>query len=65
MATRELERIRQSDRPISETAAVMGDKAMAAAEKSGSGSIERWNKPERQCRRCRRKAPKPRGAPAT
>lgn len=35
MATPELERIRQSDRPISETAAIMGDKAMAAAERIG------------------------------
>ncbi len=35
MATPELERIRQSDRPISETAAVMSDKAMAAAENVG------------------------------
>ncbi|QGM94825.1 hypothetical protein F7D13_12800 [Methylocystis rosea] len=35
MATPELERIRQSDRPISETAAVMGDKAMAAADRVG------------------------------
>ncbi|HEY8215175.1 MAG TPA: hypothetical protein VIG36_13715 [Methylocystis sp.] len=35
MATPELERIRQSDRPISETAAVMGDKAMTAAENVG------------------------------
>ena len=35
MATPELERIRNSDRPISETAAIVGDKAMAAAEKVG------------------------------
>lgn len=35
MATRELERIRRSDHPISETAALMGDKAMAAAERVG------------------------------
>jgi len=35
MATPELERIRHSDRPVSEAAAVVGDKALAAAERVG------------------------------
>ncbi|MGD9545705.1 MAG: hypothetical protein AB7F41_12465 [Methylocystis sp.] len=35
MATREMERIRQSDRPVSEAAAILGDKALSAADRVG------------------------------